>query len=62
MISFCITVLNRLHQVKKTLEINLSNNDPKYCEFILIDFNSTDGLKDYIYNNFQNELKSGYLK
>ena len=62
MISFCITVLNRLHQIKKTLRVNLSNNDPKYCEFILVDFNSTDALKDYIHANFKTELKSGYLK
>jgi hypothetical protein len=62
MISFCITILNRLPQLDNTLRINLDNNDPQYCEFILVDFNSTDGLKKYIQSNFKNELKSGYLK
>lgn len=62
MISFCITCLNRLYQLKQTLPVNLKNNDPKYVEFILVDFNSNDGLKKYIYKNFRKELKSNYLK
>ena len=63
-LSFCITCMNRFHQLSKTLPINLENNRKldKDIEFILVDFNSTDGLKDWVLSNFKNELKSGYLK
>nr|QFG74576.1 MAG: hypothetical protein [Megaviridae environmental sample] len=62
MISFCITCMNRLYQLKNTLPINLEDNSSDNVEFILVDFNSSDGLKDYILKNYSNELKSGYLK
>ena len=63
-VSFCITCKNRFHQISKTLLKNLkdnvsSNND---VEFILVDFDSKDGLKDWVLPNFKNELASGYLK
>ncbi|GHU87769.1 hypothetical protein FACS1894155_01340 [Bacteroidia bacterium] len=36
--------------------------DSLIVEFILVDFGSTDGLKEWIGENFKQELKSGYLK
>tara|TARA_A100001015_G_C14988335_1_gene712599 strand:- start:74 stop:811 length:738 start_codon:yes stop_codon:yes gene_type:complete len=56
--------MNRLYQIKKTLRKNLDDNkNSKYnIEFILVNFNSDDGLTEYILNNFRDELKSEYLK
>lgn len=63
-ISFCITCKNRLHQISETLMQNLQDNiaAQKDVEFILVDFASKDGLKDWVIQNFKKELESGYLK
>lgn len=63
-LSFCITCMNRFWQIKDTLLQNLNDNkiDKDYIDFILVDFNSQDGLKDFVLTNFQQELKVGYLK
>ena len=60
-ISYCISIMNRLYQLKETLQDNI-NNSSDQSEFIIVDYNSNDGLKEYIYNNFENELTSGKLK
>jgi predicted glycosyltransferase involved in capsule biosynthesis len=54
--------MNRKYQLEKTLRKNLNDNNMNNVEFIICDYNSIDKLKDYINNNFQKELKSGYLK
>ncbi|WP_304066849.1 glycosyltransferase family A protein [Pedobacter glucosidilyticus] len=63
-ISFCITCKNRFHQISQTLTKNLSDNrhNKDIVEFVLINFNSNDGLHEWIVQNFKDELKSGYLK
>ena len=63
-ISFCITCKNRFHQIVKTLPDNLHDNRrlADEVEFILVDFGSSDGLKEWVLNQFSEELKSGYLK
>lgn len=63
-LSFCITCKNRFDQIKNTIKKNLTDNlNSKYkIEFILVDFGSNDGLKNYIITYFQEELKSEYLK
>lgn len=63
-ISFCITCKNRFHQIVKTLPDNLQNNrrSSDEVEFVLVDLGSRDGLKDWVLNQFSDELKSGYLK
>lgn len=63
-ISFCITCKNRFHQISKTLGRNLKDNESlqKDVEFILVDFDSHDGLRDWVLTNFSEELASGYLK
>lgn len=63
-ISFCITCRDRFWQICKTLPQNLKDNykDRKNVEFILVDFASADGLKDWVLGNFAEELRSGYLK
>ena len=53
--------MNRLHQLKETLRVNIINSSDK-SEFIIIDYNSNDGLKENIFNNFKKEILSGKLK
>ncbi len=63
-LSFCITCKNRLYQIRQTLRKNLDDNAyyNDLIEFILVDFGSDDGLHEWIVDNFQPELASGYLK
>lgn len=63
-LSFCITCKNRFHQISQTLRKNLDDNwlHREWIDFILVDFGSTDGLKNWVLNNFQDDLLSGYLK
>ena len=62
-LSFCITCMNRLHQIKETLPQNLKDNDlfRGQVEFVVVDF-STQGLQEWIKSEFREELSSGYLK
>ena len=63
-LSFCITCKNRLHQIRQTLRQNLEDNKlhQEFIEFVLVDFGSSDGLREWILSNFQKELTSGYLR
>jgi predicted glycosyltransferase involved in capsule biosynthesis len=63
-VSFCITCMNRFHQITQTLPVNLSDNlpDKTDIEFILVDFGSKDGLKEWVLSNYKEELHSGYLQ
>lgn len=54
--------MNRKHQLEQTLRQNLDDNNNNNIEFIICDYNSTDGLYNYIVSNFKKELDSGYLK
>lgn len=61
-VSFCITCMDRLSHLKKTLRKNINNNqDYPNLEFVLIDYNSADGLEEWVFANFQEELRSGLL-
>jgi len=63
-LSFCITCKNRIYQIVQTLKKNLEDNrlHNDWIEFILVDFGSTDGLHDWVMNNFMEDIKTGYLK
>lgn len=63
-LSFCITCKNRFHQISKTLRKNLDDNKmfKNLIQFVLVDFASTDGLRDWVSANFEDDIKSGYLK
>jgi len=63
-LSFCITCKNRLHQIRQTLRKNLDDNSlhADRIEFILVDFDSSDGLREWVIENFLPELTSYYLK
>lgn len=48
-ISFCTTIKNRLHHLKQTLPLNISDNiDYTNSQFIILDYNSDDGLEDWL--------------
>lgn len=63
-LSFCTAIMNRFWQIKDTLPKNLQDNweNRDRVEFILVDFNSNDGLYDFIIKNFKKELNCGFLK
>lgn len=61
LLSYCISIMNRLHQLEKTLRENIDNSSDK-SEFIIVDYNSNDGLKNYIYTNFEKEILCGKIK
>ena len=60
-ITFCTTCKGRLWQLEQTLPHNLAKLEEN-CDLVLLDYQSPDGLRDYIFNNFQAELSSGKLK
>lgn len=61
-IAFCITCRGRADHVKRTLPQNLHDNRfyPN-AVFVLLDYNSTDDLRDYIRWNHQADLLTGRL-
>jgi glycosyltransferase involved in cell wall biosynthesis len=63
-ISFGTVCMNRLHHVKNTLPKNIADNMdyPGGVEFILLDYNSTDGLEQWVREEMQEHLQSGILK
>lgn len=60
-ITFCTTIMNRLHHLQQTLPYNLDYNlDYQNCEFLILDYNSTDGLEEWMRENmhhFQGKVK-----
>ena len=62
-ISFCTVAMNRLSHLKKTLPKNIKDNSNyKNLEFIVLDYNSKDGLYIWIRNNLYNYIENGTLK
>lgn len=61
-ISFCTTCMNRLFHLKHTIEQNIKSNAnyPK-VEFVLVNYNSQDGLDDWVKENLQSYIDSGVL-
>lgn len=62
-ISICTVSMNRIHHIKKTLPRNISDN-LKYpnIEFILLDYNSNDGLFEWVNLELKEHIDSGVLK
>lgn len=61
-ISFCTTCMGRLYNLKETLPVNIKDNsDYKNLEFVILDYNSQDGLWDYMKENFSDEIASGLV-
>lgn len=62
-VSFCITCKGRKDQLSHTLPLNLKNNaDYPNTEFVVLDYDSQDGLAEWIKQNFQAEIDSGTLR
>ncbi len=59
-ISFCTTCMGRLERLKETLPKNIEDNkDYPNLEFIIIDYNSNDGLWDWMKDNMMRHIESG---
>ena len=54
--------MNRRHHLELTLPVNLADNKSTATSFLILDYNSDDGLQEYIFNNFREEIKSGKLR
>ena len=61
-LSFCTVSMNRCHHLKKTLVQNIVDNIsyPK-IEFVVLDYNSTDGLNQWIAGELHEYIDSGVL-
>jgi hypothetical protein len=61
-ISFCITCMNRLSHLQETLPKNIHDN---YLlgdvEFVLLDYNSSDGLESWVNNDMKKYIDLGIL-
>lgn len=62
-ISFCTVAMNRIDHVKATLPQNLRDNTGyTNVEFVLLDYNSNDGLIEWIHSNLGNFIEMNLLK
>lgn len=64
-LSFVMVLMNRKHQLEHTLLKNLEDNweDRDVVEFILVDVNSKDGLREWLREqDLRKYLECGYLK
>jgi hypothetical protein len=62
-ISFCTVCMNRLSHLRETLPANIQENiDYPNIEFVLLDYNSADGLEEWVRSNMMHYIESGILK
>ena len=62
-ISFCTSCTKRLHHIKETFINNLEKNiDYGEVEFVLLNWNSRDGMDDWVIGNLQKYIDSGVVK
>lgn len=62
-ISFCTTSMNRLQHIKQTVEKNIKNaSSYENFEFVLLDYNSKDGLGDWVKENLFKYIENEKLK
>jgi hypothetical protein len=61
-LSIVTRCMNRLYDLEKTLPKNIEDNeDYKNLEFVLLDYNSTDGLGEWVKSNMMEHIESGRL-
>jgi predicted glycosyltransferase involved in capsule biosynthesis len=61
-VSFCIACMNRLHHLCQTLPMNIKDNlRQENIEFVLVDYSSTDGLKNWIERTMEHLLEKKLL-
>jgi glycosyltransferase involved in cell wall biosynthesis len=55
--------MNRIHHLQQTLPQNIADNrDYPNVEFVVLDYNSSDGLEEWIVDEMSEYIKSGVLK
>ena len=61
-ISFCTVCMNRSHHLKQTLPLNIFDNQSyKYLQFVILDYNSSDDLEQYVKTEMADYLDDGRL-
>jgi hypothetical protein len=61
-ISFCTTCMGRLEYLKQTLPENIEVASKfDNIEFVLLDYNSNDGLEEWVADNMMRHIESGLL-
>ena len=60
-ISFCITCMNRLKHLQETLEKNIDNFLVDEVEFVVLDYNSQDGLEEWIAQSMMKYIGDGCI-
>lgn len=60
-LAFCITCKGRTQHLERTLERNIRDNLYSNTIFVLLDYNSNDGLHTYVRQNFDQYIQSGVL-
>ncbi|MGB5820427.1 MAG: glycosyltransferase family A protein [Saonia sp.] len=61
-ISFCTVCMNRLHHLKQTLPQNIEDNiDYGNIEFVILNYNSQDGIDEWITANFSEYIDNEIL-
>ena len=61
-ISLCTTCMDRMHDLTQTLPKNIADNaDYPNVEFVLLDYNSSDGLGEWVAANMMEHIESGKL-
>ncbi len=61
-ISFCVTCMNRLYHLRHTLKENIEgNSDYNSMEFVLVNYNSGDGLNEWVKANLLEYIDKGLL-
>ncbi|MBN9381675.1 MAG: glycosyltransferase family 2 protein [Chitinophagaceae bacterium] len=62
-ISVCTVSMNRLHHIRETLPANIAENiNYPDIEFVLLDYNSSDGLEEWVRSNMMTYIDAGILK
>ena len=62
-ISFCTSCTKRLHHIKETFISNLENNiDYGDIEFVLLNWNSQDGMNEWVQQNLKEYIDDGVVK
>jgi hypothetical protein len=55
-----VVCMNRLHQLKQTLMQNIADNaDYEQLEFVVLDYNSKDGMEEWVKQNLAGQIKTG---
>ncbi|WP_081169197.1 glycosyltransferase [Niastella populi] len=62
-ISLVTVCMNRLHHLRQTLPRNIADNaDCEALEFVVLDYNSTDGLREWITDHMRAYIDNGRLR